>query len=91
MGRFHVLLIYTTIVKHCPKCPVSVKYGMFIIIIIINTYLFVRYILVLPINTSYFLDVGPSCLHIFAPAVPLPEDLCAVSATYQSFRSTLFW
>lgn len=53
----------------------NIKYGIITKIIIINTYPFVPYILVLLLNANYFCDVSLSCLHVFDPPVPLPEKL----------------
>lgn len=58
MGRFHVLLgglIYIIILKHFSGCLAdSVKYGIFIIIIIINTY-------------PFFLHTSPTHKHKLFP------------------------
>lgn len=64
MVRFYVLLggLICIIISQRAWKIENVKYGTFIIIIIINAYPFVPYVLILPINTSYFLDVGPSFL-----------------------------
>lgn len=70
MGRCHVLLgglIYIIIIKHFPRYLAgSSTHGILIMLIIINAYPLLPYILVLSINISYFLDGSlpflPPCL-----------------------------
>ena len=91
LGELIYIIIY--IIKHFPRCLAdSIRYGIFIIVIIINAYLLVRYILVLPLNASYFLDVA-----LFLASIPLLllflplKDLCKISVTCQAFKSFPFW